>query len=213
MATDDLIARLAGDLKPVQPDQVGRRVAIGFGASLAVSSLLMYFWLGLRPDMMSAVWTWPFWVKLGYTFALSLAGIWAVKRIAYPLGRIRPHLVAIAMAVTALVALAIGQLSMMPPESHMPLLMGKSVAVCTLYITTLAMPFLVGAFWILRGLAPTRLTLAGAAAGLAAGGLGSLVYSFHCTEGGMPFIAIWYTLGVMGPALIGALAGRYLLRW
>ena len=77
----------------------------------------------------------------------------------------------------------------------------------------LSLPLLIGAFWVLRGLAPTRLTLAGTAAGLAAGALGSLVYSFHCTESAMPFVAIWYTLGVLVPGLIGAIAGRFVLRW
>ena len=71
---------------------------------------------------------------------------------------------------------------------------------------------LVGAFWVLRGLAPTRLTVAGAAAGLAAGAIASLVYSFHCDESAMPFIAVWYTLGILIPGLIGAIAGRFVLR-
>ena len=56
-------------------------------------------------------------------------------------------------------------------------------------------------------------TLAGLSAGLMAGALGAWVYSFHCTESGMPFLALWYSLGIAAVMLVGAIAGRLLLRW
>ena len=64
--------------------------------------------------------------------------------------------------------------------------------------------------------APRRANQAGlgrAAVGLAAGALGAWVYSFHCTEGGLPFLALWYSLGIAAVTAAGALAGRVLLRW
>ena len=79
--------------------------------------------------------------------------------------------------------------------------------------TMTALPTLLATFWALRQLAPTRLTLAGAGAGLFAGGVGAFVYCFHCTESTAPFIAIWYTLGVVLTMAVGAVLGRYLLRW
>jgi len=213
MTTDDLIARLTGELKPVSRLAVLKRVGLGLGISLVVSAVLMYFWLGMRPDMMTATGTMPFWSKFIYTLALAIIGAWAVKRIAHPLGSIRVNLALIGTLIVAISILGFVQLAMAPPEAYHYLLTGKSVAVCTLYIVMLSLPLLVGAFWVLRGLAPTRLTIAGTAAGLAAGAIGSLVYSFHCTESAMPFVAIWYTLGVLIPGLIGAIAGRFVLRW
>jgi len=68
-------------------------------------------------------------------------------------------------------------------------------------------------FWAMRGLAPTRPPLAGTAAGLLAGTVGALVYCLHCPEMGAPFIASWYLLGMLMPALLGAFLGRFLLRW
>ena len=91
--------------------------------------------------------------------------------------------------------------------------MGSSALVCPLYIMALSFPFFAVVMAFMRRLAPTELTLAGAAAGLLAGGLGAWVYSFHCTEGGLPFLAVWYSLGVLAVALAGALLGRSLLRW
>ncbi len=213
MATDDLIARLALDLKPVSRSSVAKRLAIGLGLGFAASWLLMVWWLGMRPDLMDAAATMPFWGKLAYTLLLAVIGAWAVKRIAYPLGSIIINLVLMAVALFAFGILAAGIFAMAPPEMHMTMLTGKSLAVCTFNIVVLSTPLLIGAFWVLRGLAPTRLTLAGAAAGIAAGAIGSVIYSFHCTESSMPFVAVWYTLGILIPGLIGAVAGRFFLRW
>lgn len=65
----------------------------------------------------------------------------------------------------------------------------------------------------MRGLAPTRLALAGAASGLLAGALGALVYALHCTEIAAPFLGIWYVIGMLIPTAIGALLGPRMLRW
>ena len=55
--------------------------------------------------------------------------------------------------------------------------------------------------------------LAGAAAGLLSGTGGALIYTLHCTEMAAPFLAIWYLLGILIPAAVGALLGPRLLRW
>jgi len=39
------------------------------------------------------------------------------------------------------------------------------------------------------------------------------VYALHCPELAAPFIGLWYLLGVLIPAGIGALIGPRLLRW
>jgi hypothetical protein len=91
--------------------------------------------------------------------------------------------------------------------------MGQSSRVCAVLVTLTALPTLVATFWALRRLAPTRLTLAGAGAGLFAGAAGAFVYCFHCPEAAAPFIAIWYTLGIALTTAIGAFLGRYALRW
>ena len=77
----------------------------------------------------------------------------------------------------------------------------------------MSLPLFAAVFWALRQLAPTRLALAGAGAGLLAGAAGATVYAFHCTENAAPFIAIWYTVGIAVAALIGAGIGRWALRW
>jgi hypothetical protein len=65
----------------------------------------------------------------------------------------------------------------------------------------------------MKGLAPTRLRLAGAAMGFAAGAMGALVYSVHCPELAAPFLGFWYLLGMLIPTAIGMALGPRLLRW
>jgi hypothetical protein len=91
--------------------------------------------------------------------------------------------------------------------------MGHSAMVCPWFIAATSAPLLVALIWAVKGLAPTRLRLAGALAGLTAGGFGALIYCLHCPEVGAPFVAIWYSLGILIPCLVGALAGPRLLRW
>jgi hypothetical protein len=46
-----------------------------------------------------------------------------------------------------------------------------------------------------------------------AGAVGALVYTLHCPELGAPFLGIWYVLGMLAPALLGAALGPRILNW
>lgn len=100
-----------------------------------------------------------------------------------------------------------------PPGRQTELIFGRSAAVCPFLIALVAAPALVAAVWIMRGLAPTRTRLAGFAAGFAAGSVGALIYTLHCPELAAPFLAIWYLLGILLTAALGALSGPRLLAW
>lgn len=99
------------------------------------------------------------------------------------------------------------------PASYGRLIFGVSWQVCPFYIATLALPPMLAVWWALRGLAPTRPALAGAAAGLAAGATGALAYALYCPEMAAPFLSIWYLAGMLIPAVVGAALGPLLLRW
>jgi hypothetical protein len=93
------------------------------------------------------------------------------------------------------------------------MMLGATYKVCALNIVMLSAPIFLGLFWAMRSLAPTRLTLAGAVAGVLAGSAGTFIYALHCNESAAPFVAIWYTLGIAAVGVLGALLGRALLRW
>jgi hypothetical protein len=91
--------------------------------------------------------------------------------------------------------------------------LGKTAVVCPFLITLVAAPLFFSFLWVLRELAPTRLRLAGAAAGFAAGSLGALVYSLHCPELAAPFLGTWYLIGMLIPTALGAWLAPRLVRW
>ena len=80
-------------------------------------------------------------------------------------------------------------------------------------VFTLALPIFAGLLWSFRRLAPTRLRLTGATAGLAAGAWAATLYCLHCPESSALFVLTWYTLGMGLAAIAGALLGPRLLRW
>lgn len=211
--TGELIDSLATDLRPVSENAVAFRLTVGIGAGTAVSGVLMAGWLGLRPDLATAVDTPSFWIKFAYTAILGLAGLRAASRLARPAGDAGEAATAAFLAFGLVVLLAVVQWIATPAVTHPHLLMGQSASVCPWNIVALSAPIFAGAVWAMRGLAPTDLTRAGLAAGLAAGGLGAWVYSFHCGETAMPFLALWYSAGIGAAVAIGAWLSLRALRW
>jgi hypothetical protein len=211
--TDDLIASLSAQVPPVPPGAVARRVAIGLSLGAAGSVMLMLLWLGPRRDLAEAVLTPMFWMKLGYAAITGLIAAGVLTRLARP--GVRPGgLAALAFAPFAVVAaMALARMAQAPPEAHRAMLMGHSAMLCPWRIAAIGLPVLFGAVWAVRGLAPTRLGLAGLVAGAAAGGMGAAIYAIACNETSAPFLAVWYTLGMAAVAALGALAGSRLLRW
>jgi hypothetical protein len=65
----------------------------------------------------------------------------------------------------------------------------------------------------LRRGAPLRPGIAGAVAGLCAGGLGAALYATHCIDDSPLFVAVWYSLAIAVVSLVGAVAGSRMLRW
>lgn len=211
--TDDLIASLSADVPKVAPGAVARRIALGLGIGALGSAIVMLAWLGPRPDLAQAVATPMFWMKFGYAAltGLILAGILA--RLAKPAARVGGLAVAAAAPFVLVAAMAAIRFVEAPPEAQRALLMGQTSMICPWRILAIGLPLLAGAVWAMRGLAPTRLGLAGLAAGGCAGALGAMIYSIACDETSAPFLAIWYTLGMVLVALVGAAAGSRLLRW
>jgi hypothetical protein len=212
MQTDELIAQLSTRLEPVKTGAVARLLLGAALIGIAGSILVMVLMLHPRRDMATAILSFGMWTKLAYTFAIAAFGLLLVERAGRPGSDMTRPTQLLALPVLAIALLAILQMS--APGADMPrLVLGHSSRVCAFLVTLTALPTLAATFWALRRLAPTRLTLAGAGAGLFAGAAGAFVYSFHCTEGSAPFIALWYSLGIALTTTIGAFLGRYLLRW
>jgi hypothetical protein len=154
-----------------------------------------------------------FWAKPGFVACLGAASLLAVVRLSRPGASLDWVPAGLAAPVLAMWALAAVVLVRADPAQRIDLLLGATWAVCPFLIAMLSLPMFVATLWAMRGLAPTRLPLAGTAAGLLSGTVGALVYCLHCPELAAPFIGSWYLLGMLMPAAIGALFGRRMLRW
>lgn len=213
MKTDELIAALAARAEPVDPRAPRQRLLLAAVGGAALAAPLMIGLLGLNPQLAQAA-QWPmFWVKLAFAGAVAAAALAVALRLATPGVAARRAAGALAMPFAAIWLLAAAALLASAPGEREALVLGSTWRVCPLNITMLSLPALALALWALRGLAPTRLRLAGAAAGLLAGGVGAAIYTLHCPEMAAPFIGIWYVLGMAVPALIGAALGSRVLRW
>lgn len=215
MKTDDLIAMLATNAEPVVPAAPVRQYAPALGAGVAGSMLVMLFVLdlGFRPDMGQAILLPMFWIKLAFPLATGFLALAVVSRLArpgMPLGIWPATLILPTTVIWVLAGLSIARAQ---PAEAANLVSGISWQVCTFYITAIALPPFVAAMWAMRGMAPTRLVLSGAAAGLLAGAIGAAVYALYCPEMEPVFLGIWYLLGMLVPAAIGAALGRWILRW
>lgn len=213
MRTDELVNMLAAGAGAVQPNQTRRRFAAAVAWGLLGAALLMAALLGPRHDLERALLLPMFWVKLAFAAGLAAAGLFAALRLSQPGARLTWVPGALAAPVLAIWLLAAIALARAEAAQRAVLFFGDTWDVCPFLIATLSVPAFVAAMWAMKGLAPTRLRLAGAAAGLLAGAVGALVYSLHCPEMGAPFIGFWYLLGMLIPAAAGALLGPRLLRW
>jgi len=211
--SDDLLDRLVSEARPVPRNRLPILIAIALVIGAVIAAAIMIPWIGLRSDLVPAMGTMIFWWKFAYTALFAVTAFIAVERLSRPGGSMRfAAILTVSLIVLAGILGAI-QLMLMPPEMARVLTMGSTALVCPFYIATLAIPIYAATVMVMRRLAPTNLGLAGFAAGLLAGAVAAWVYAFHCGENGMPFLAIWYTTGILISAVGGAIVGRWALRW
>lgn len=213
MKTEDLIKALAVDLPPSGSRQIERRILLWMIPAALMVVAGVGLWLGFRSDLATAMIGPTFWAKAAYTSALSVIAFWLLARLGRPGASAKAPLLLLGGLLAGVAGLAIYDIVSMPMPERMPALMGDSARACApniLMLSALAAPFV---FWAARAFAPTRPTLAGAAAGLLTAGLATTLYGLHCPEHTAPFVAVWYSIGITCAAAIGAVVGRFLFRW
>lgn len=214
MKTDELINTLVGDhsAQP-RPEPVRRGLVVAIIGGLAISSALFSLTLGLRPDILSALGTWRFDLKLSASLVLAIAAAWVARRLSSPVTMPLSAMRALIVPALLLLAGVIYEIVTIPASAWPSRAMGVNGVMCLASIIFLSvLPLTVTIFALRRG-APTSPELTGAVGGLLAGGMGAAVFAMHCTNDSPLFVAIWYTLAIGLMAMIGLLFGRYVLRW
>ena len=212
MKTDDLIRTLAAD-PPAHGWSMPALLALAALAGLAVSVGLYFAAIGPREDIAAAAHSLRFLLKPAETLLLAMLAAPALLRLAQPGAPWRQATLLIAV-VPAVVAIAVvAELIAVPRVQWSERLIGDNISRCLTLIPLLALAPLAAFLLALRQSAPTNPALAGAAAGLLAGGLAATLYATHCTDDSPLFVAAWYSLAIAGVAALGALIGARWLRW
>jgi hypothetical protein len=212
MRTENLIEAISRDAAAPLPWLPGR-MAVALIAGGAVSYVVFTLALGIRPGIVAALATWRFPLKVTVA-ALSLAAAyWAATRLARPETTARDVGLALAAAPVVLALAVAYELVTLPTAEWSARAIGTNARICLTAVPVLSIAPLAAMIAALRAGAPRSATLAGAVAGLIAGGAGATLYAMHCLDDSPLFVAIWYSLSVALVALAGAALGRRLLRW
>ncbi|NWG54107.1 MAG: DUF1109 domain-containing protein [Hydrogenophilaceae bacterium] len=210
MKTDDLIAALAQDAEGARSRKRTRLALIAALGLGLIAAVCVVWGLGVmrgRDAMM------PVMMKSGFSALLAAASLPLLARLSQPGRPIRSALIVIAGVLAVTAAAFVTAMMGEAPEARMRAMTGGGFPWCLVFIPILAIPAAAGLFWVVRGLAPTRLAAAGAAVGAAAGSLGAIAYSLYCPIDSPAFVTLWYTAGIGVSAALGALVGSRLLRW
>jgi len=209
--TEDLVDLLARDVPPAERPRWRRRLLLALLAGLAIGLILTALSIGFRPDIGVALA--PVLAKATFSAAAAAVALPLASRLMQPgrpLGwRVAAVLIFFAVCALAAIIALIG----MAPEKRLAMWLGGGFPWCLVLIPIFATPTAIGLVWLARGLAPTRLTLSGAALGALSGSIGAMAYSMWCPMDSVPFVATWYAAAIAFCAAVGAVLGSRILRW
>jgi hypothetical protein len=211
MRTEDLIRALAND-SASQPEPVARRFVtlalVGVLAAACVFTLI----LTPRPDLSVAIAT----PRVAFKFVIAITLVGAAGALALRVMRPEAQSSLWSILVPALALLTVGVVAELigsPPAAWRQLLLGSNALACVTLVPLLSLLPLGAILVALRYGAPSQPRVAGATAGLLAGGIGSALYALHCPDDSPLFVAAWYGLSITVVTALGAALGARLLRW
>ena len=213
MKTDDLVAFLSTQVEPVDRRRLARSIgtAVALASVIAIAVMLGIF--GVRTDVWDAHAASYLLLKLLFTVGIVVPGTIYLIRLARPGGERRTRSVLVVLPFIAILLLGVVSLCLAPTAHWNQMIAGGGWLQCLLSIPVIAiLPFVV-LTWVVRRMAPTDLTRAGAFIGLTAGAISATGYALHCVDDSLPFIALWYGGTIALCTLLGAKLGPWLLRW
>ncbi|MGH6945733.1 MAG: NrsF family protein [Kiloniellales bacterium] len=212
MDTSELIKALAADTRQPAP-------SLSFvwwgaaGLAIVLAAAVFFATLGPRPDIAAAAETPRFLFKFLVTITLAATAFVLARALSRPGDTWRGALLYLAAAPALLAVAVVVELVVMPPDTWAARTIGTNSMICLTYIPLIGIGPLVLFLAALRHGAPTRPAIAGAVAGLLAGGIAATLYAAQCTDDSPLFVATWYTIAIAGLALVGAVGARLFARW
>ena len=211
MKTDDLIRALAQDA-PAHPGAARQRALMLLAASTFVVGVVLAAGFTLRTDLADAG-AWPTFRKVAVTLLILAAGARGATLLMRPDAPVREALIWLAAPAAAMLTFIGADMAANGGADLGARMMGSSPLKCFASVFMLSLAPLAAFLYGLREGATTRPDIAGALAGVAAGGLGASLFAFHCTEDSPLFVGVWYGLAIMLVGAAGWYAGRRILQW
>ena len=211
MKTNELIDMLSTGPDAAPPS--ARVLLLPVLGGLLASTVIMMVLLGVRPNLLEELALPAFWAKLVFSLASAAAAWLAAKRLSAPGARTAALPFYLGAPVLVVWLAAAAALFDATPDMRASLFWGSTWRYCPLLIALISLPVFAAALNVMRKRAPTRLRLAGAAAGFAAGAAAAAIYCLHCPELSIVFVGFWYLIGMLIPTALGALLGPRLLVW
>ena len=214
MKTDDLIGAIAEDGAASARADVDARDWSRSRLGGLLAAVLFAQTLGMRPDIGNALQTWRFASKVLIALACFARGAVGRRRSCAPGRRAAARRFSCWPSPSLLLALAMGW-SSRHPGRHLVLRVPSAATPGFAWHRSLVLSIapLAALLVALRAGAPRSPAMAGAAAGLLAGGLAAMLYAIHCPDDSPLFVALWYVPAVALVALAGAAVGSRVLRW
>ncbi|MDK1490390.1 NrsF family protein [Sinorhizobium sp. 7-81] len=212
METHELIKALAADSRRTGVPMNAAWWGAVF-AAVVIAATVFFVLLGPRSDIASAAQTLRFLFKFVVTITLAASAFALLRMLSRPDMDPRGPLRFLAIAPALILAGVLIELAVVPAETWSSRLVGTNSLVCLTFIPLIGIGPLALLLLALRHGAPSHPALAGAMAGLVAGGIAATLYASHCTDDSPLFVATWYTIAIAILALLGALAGRRVARW
>ncbi|APO72591.1 hypothetical protein IE4872_PD02078 (plasmid) [Rhizobium gallicum] len=212
MQTNDLINALKADAaKQAMP--LGYAWWVAIVAATIIAAGVFFVLIGPRPDFAVAAHTLRFLFKFIVTLALAIVAFVLLRVLSRPGSDVRRAACWLFLVPILLGTAVVAELFVVPSDQLDTVWWGSNVYVCLTFIPLIGLGPLAVFLAALRHGAPTRPRLAGAVAGLLAGGIAATFYAAHCTDDSPLFVATWYSIAIAGLAALGTVLGRRVARW
>jgi hypothetical protein len=183
------------------------------GIAVALAAMVFLAMLAPRPDIAEAAETPRFLFKLVITTTLTVTAFILARAMLRPEGTGREIAPYLAVAPLLTVAGVVAELFVLPKDIWSASLIGTNSMACLFFIPLIGIGPLALFLLALRHGAPARPVIAGAVAGLLAGGIAATFYGLHCPDDSPLFVASWYTIAIGGLTLAGAVGAHRFVRW
>jgi hypothetical protein len=211
MKTEELIAALVADSRPAnRPVERGLLIALIIGGLLSI--VIFAFAMGIRPDFVEAAATWRFQAKFMLVMLALVLALVDCLRLAGPIPTGLTSRTSLLVPLALLGAVGI-ELVSVPVDEWAVRAIGTNAALCLFAIPLLATAPLVAGLLAMRSGAPASPARGGTAVGRLAAALAAALYSLHCFDDSLLFVATWYTLATLPVMALGGIIGARALRW